>query len=197
MRFQNAIDTYLQNCKATIDRLDRAAIDTVAGLILDAYHDKRQIFVFGNGGSASTASHFACDLNKGACQHARNRFKVICLNDNLPTLMAYANDVSYADIFSEQLKNFVQPGDLVIGFSGSGNSPNVLNAIDYANQQNAITIGITGYDGGKLARSARHAVNANVNDMQLSEDVHIILVHLLMRTLMEAIAAAECPGEAL
>ena len=152
-------------------------------LLESAYHEERQLFLMGNGGSGSTASHFACDLNKGVSFGLPKRFRVICLNDNVPTLMAYANDVSYEDVFVEPLKNFLRPGDLVIAISGSGNSPNLLKAIAYANVQGAHTVGLSGFNGGKLAGVARTALTVHVNDMQKAEDVHFILFHIIMQIL--------------
>jgi D-sedoheptulose 7-phosphate isomerase len=137
----------------------------------------------GNGGSGSTASHWACDLNKGCCLGLEKKFKTICLNDNLPTMMAYANDCSYDDIFVEPLKNFFQPDDLVIGISGSGNSQNVLNAIEYANEKGGRTIGLCGYEGGKLHDMVDLSLLAHVNDMQKVEDLHMIIVHISMQVI--------------
>ena len=114
---------------------------------------------------------------------------MVCLNDSIPTMLAYANDVNYEYVFVEQLKNFLNKGDIVIGLSGSGNSKNVLNAIEYANSKNAITIGLTGYDGGFLKKICRYSVNANINDMQISEDIHMMLCHMAYSILMDGFAA--------
>ena len=146
-----------------------------------ALNDGKQIFIFGNGGSASTASHVACDINKGASYGREKRFKIICLNDNKETLLAYANDVSYESVFEEQLKNFLKSGDLVVGISGSGNSMNVINAVTYARERGAITMGWTGFDGGKLKSAAEHCFIVPINDMQIIEDVHLSLNHILMK----------------
>jgi len=152
-------------------------------LLESAYKDERQIFLMGNGGSASTASHIACDLNKGLSFGMQKRFRAICLNDNLPMLMAYANDVSYEDVFIEPLKNFLRPSDLVIAFSGSGDSRNVLKAIQYANSQGAHTVGLSGFDGGKLAHIVSTPIVAPVHDMQKAEDAHLILCHIIFQIL--------------
>jgi D-sedoheptulose 7-phosphate isomerase len=132
----------------------------------------------GNGGSGATASHFTGDFNKGLSFHKARRFRFICLNDNYATFAAYANDVGYEDVFVEPLKNFLAEGDLVIGISGSGNSPNVLKAVEYANDHGAVTLGLTGYDGGKLKTLARHGVHIPIADMQVTEDLHMVLDHL-------------------
>jgi D-sedoheptulose 7-phosphate isomerase len=159
-------------------------------LLESAYHEERQVFLMGNGGSGATASHFVCDLNKGVSLGLEKRFRAICLNDNLPTLMAYANDVSYEDVFVEPLKNFLRPGDLVVGISGSGNSPNVLRAIVYANNHGAHTVGLSGFSGGKLAGLARTSLVAPVNDMQKAEDVHLILLHVAFQILCARLRGA-------
>lgn len=180
------IDEYLDNVKKTLDSLDRKEIETFLNLLVKAKNEEKTIFIMGNGGSAATASHFCCDFNKGVSYCKEKRFKFICLNDNVPTMMAYSNDISYDDIFVEPLKNFFKEGDLVIGISGSGNSKNVLKAIEYANENGGVTIGITGYNGGKLKTIAKYSVNTNVNDMQISEDVHMILDHLCSSVLCKA-----------
>lgn len=151
--------------------------------LIDAYNRKSYIFICGNGGSASTASHFACDINKGVCIGKGERFKVICLSDNIPTLMAYANDISYEDVFVEQLKNFMRMDDLVIGVSGSGNSENVLKAIIYADKHGGKTFGICGYGGGKLKDLAQKSIVINSHDMQKVEDTHLIIFHCAMQWL--------------
>ncbi len=148
--------------------------------------------MLGNGGSGSTASHLACDLNKGACLHAEKKFHVMALTDNLPTIMAIANNIGYDAVFVEQLKNFVRPGDVVVGISGSGNSRNVLKAVEFARQQGCTTIGVCGYDGGKLKPMVDCCFHVKVPDMQIAEDVHMILVHVLMRVLSVEGATAGC-----
>jgi D-sedoheptulose 7-phosphate isomerase len=186
------IDKYFNLLKETIDNLDRKDISGFIDIIKEAYDRGSNIYVCGNGGSALTASHFACDLNKGASCNLGKRFRVMPLTDNIATIMAYANDISYEDVFVEQLKNHLKKGDVVVGISGSGNSRNVVKAIEYANQSNNITIGITGFDGGILKKIASHSVNANCNDMQISEDVHMILCHLTMKVLMKVLAGENC-----
>lgn len=176
-------ENYLRDLKAVVDNLSLERVEEVIHINWNAYKDERQIFVMGNGGSASTASHFACDINKGVCFGLEKRFKVISLNDNIPTMLAYANDNSYDDIFVEQLKNFVKPDDVVIGISGSGHSKNVIKAIEYANDKQATSIAFTGFDGGLLAKVARIALIVPVNDMQKVEDVHLILVHMTTQIL--------------
>lgn len=179
------IDNYFERLKATIDSLNKEEIETFVKLLQSAFESESTIFVMGNGGSASTASHFACDIAKGVSFAQDKRFRIVCLNDNIPTIMAYSNDLSYEDIFVEQLKNLFKKGDLVIGFSGSGNSKNVLKAVEYANSNGGKTVGVTGYGGGKLKEIAQFSVNTNVDDMQISEDLHMVLVHIAMQVLIE------------
>lgn len=183
MDFTTGIKKYFERLNNTINNMSIDEISNLANILLDAYNKEANIFIFGNGGSALTASHLACDLNKGVSYGLDKRFRVIPLTDNLGTIMAYSNDVDYDCIFLEQLKNFLTDGDVVIGISGSGNSKNVLKAIEYAKEKGNITIGLTGYDGGKLRKTAKYSVNANINDMQISEDIHMILCHLLMTLL--------------
>lgn len=118
------------------------------------------------------------------------KFKVICLNDNIPTMLAYANDLSYEKVFVEQLKNFLQPGDVVIGISGSGNSENVIQAVLYAKENQAKTVGLTGFNGGRLAQLVDIPLIASIHDMQKVEDVHMIVVHMIMQYLGKALQAA-------
>ena len=177
------INNYFNRLKCTLDNLDRDKIENFIQVLNKARMNGNTIFIMGNGGSAATASHFVCDFNKGASymHDDKKRFKFICLNDNIATMTAYANDVSYDDVFVEQLKNFLMKDDVVIGISGSGNSPNVVRAVEYANANNGITIGLTGYNGGKLKQISKYSVNANVDDMQISEDIHLILCHMLLK----------------
>lgn len=176
--FYATLEAYLDRLKAAMDKISREEINEFLNLLVDALEAGRTVFTLGNGGSAATASHMAVDFNKGLSYGKARRFRFICLADNLPTLTAYANDVSYEDVFVEPLRNFLQPGDLVIAISGSGNSRNVVKAVEFANAQGAVTVGLTGYDGGLLRRTARHGVHVPVRDMQVTEDLHMVLDHL-------------------
>jgi len=139
----------------------------------------------GNGGSASTASHFACDLGKGLSLPGKKRFKALALCDNIPTMTAYANDCSYEDIFSEQLKNIVEAGDCVVAISGSGNSKNVLKAVELANQHSAITIGLTGFQGGRLKDLVSECLIVPNNTMEQVEDIHLVILHAIKLVLID------------
>jgi len=175
------VTDYLADLKDAIDRLPFAELEEIVDVVWSAYVKERNIFIMGNGGSAATASHFACDLNKGVSLKLHKRFKVICLNDSVPIMLAYANDVSYEKVFVEQLRNFLKPNDVVIGITGSGNSKNILKAIQYGNTVGAITIGFTGFKGGRLEKIAKHTVIISSNDLQKIEDVHLILCHIIMQ----------------
>lgn len=179
---------YLNELKGLLDIFPHERFEEISQILISAYNNEKQVFIMGNGGSGSTASHFVCDINKGSCFGLDKKFKVICLNDNMPTILAYANDLSYDNIFVEQLKNFLQPGDIVIGISGSGNSKNVLLAVSYAKERGATTIGLSGFDGGRLAQTVDIPFVASINDMQKVEDVHMIVVHMLMQYLCKALS---------
>jgi D-sedoheptulose 7-phosphate isomerase len=181
--FSDDIAAYFDKLKKVIDSIAIDEVNRLMNLLVDALQEERQIFIMGNGGSAATASHFVCDFNKGLSWNKQKRFKLICLNDNVPTMMAYANDTSYEDVFVEPLKNYFRKGDLIIGISGSGNSKNVLNAITWGNANGGITIGLTGYNGGKLKETAMHGIHINVDDMQITEDLHMALDHCMMKIL--------------
>jgi len=188
---EKQINDYLIRLGNTIENLDQNSIKQCCKLLLRAYENENNIFVCGNGGSASTASHFACDINKGVSYGLEKRFKIIPLTDNFATITAYSNDVGYEDVFVEQLKNFFQKGDIIIGISGSGNSKNVIKAVEFVNNNNGISIGWTGYSGGILKSITHHSINANVMDMQTSEDIHMILVHIIMKVLRKKLTGSE------
>jgi D-sedoheptulose 7-phosphate isomerase len=185
---------YCQGLKQALDVIPTDAAEKFLQLLETAYLEGRQVFIMGNGGSGSSASHAAGDLNKGVSYGREKRFRVISLNDNMATVTAYANDVSYSEAFVEQLKNFLNPGDVVIGISGSGNSASILKAVDYANQHGAITVGLTGFGGGKLAGMAQLPVHIPVHDMQKVEDIHMMLFHVAMQVLC---ARADAPAQAV
>jgi len=185
-------DHYIEEEQRLLGEVSETEFDRVIELFQAAYDGDKQVFVFGNGGSGSTASHFACDINKGVSYGHDKRFKVICLNDNIPTMLAYANDSSYDDIFIEQLKNFLSPGDVVFGISGSGNSENVMRAIEYGNSNGAKTLGFTGFEGGRLGKAAGLSINIASDDMQKIEDIHLILTHMIMQAFCKSLGV---PGK--
>ena len=176
---------YLIRLTQTLDALDREQVDAAVDLIAQVWLSGKQIITLGNGGSSMTALHFITDWNKSIFLSSKKPFRGRSLVDNLGLIMAYGNDISFNDIFVEQLKNILQPGDLVIAISGSGNSENVIRAVNFANDNGAITLGLCGFGGGVLKQISKHIVWANVNDMQLSEDVHAIFGHIVMQRLCQ------------
>ena len=185
-----------------LQSLDLNSINDVMNVLEDARKNHHHIFICGNGGSAATASHYAGDFNKGvnmgiahidghnlspdnSSAEAMSKsgvdfYNFECLSDNQPTMLAVANDESYAEVFRYPLSVKMQEGDIVIGISGSGNSANVVNALDYASSHGGTTIAIVGYDGGVMKSIADHCIHVQINDMQVSEDVHMFLDHLMM-----------------
>jgi D-sedoheptulose 7-phosphate isomerase len=177
------INKYISEIKKMLDVMESdlsGGLDKFASILVEARNKRSTIFMMGNGGSAATASHFAEDLAKCTITEGKPRFKVISLTDSMPGILAWANDTAYEEIFIEQLKNLMEPGDVVIGFSGSGNSMNVVKAIDYANKNGGITVGISGYDGGKLLKHPRGNLHIPDFNMQRSEDIHLIVSPLVM-----------------
>ena len=181
----NFADQYKTELIRTIDTIDTGGVEKAIEWFEEARNQGRHIFVCGNGGSASTASHFACDIVKGASYQRDQRFKIMALTDSLPTLTAYSNDVSYDCVFAEQLKNFAEPDDVVMCISGSGNSPNVLRAMEYANSIGCRTIALTGRDGGKLGPMARLNIQVPVPHMGRIEDAHMIVCHMIAYRFMD------------
>jgi D-sedoheptulose 7-phosphate isomerase len=160
-------------------------------LLLEAYESEKNIYIFGNGGSASTASHYQNDFNKGVSEWTPKKFRFVCLNDNIPTVMAIANDIGYEEVFRFQLRGRLVPGDIVIGISGSGNSANVVNAVEYSKSLGNKVIGVTGFDGGKLKQLCDIALHVPVNSMQITEDIHMIFDHLIMAIFYKVLAGKE------
>ncbi len=177
--FVPKIDDYLERLKKAFDALDRKQIDDVMETLLKAYENENIIYIFGNGGSASTASHYVCDFNKGVSIKLEKKFRFVCLNDNTATVMAIANDCGYENVFSMQLEGKLKKGDIIFAISGSGNSKNVIKAVEYAKQQGNEIVSLTGYDGGKLLQLSDHPIHADINDMQIAEDVHMMLCHMM------------------
>jgi D-sedoheptulose 7-phosphate isomerase len=170
----------------TLELIDTAKVHTAIEWLRSARDEGRTIFVAGNGGSAATASHFACDIGKGASYEREKRFRILALTDQMPTMTAYSNDVSYDIVFAETMKNFACPGDVLVAISGSGNSPNVLAATAYANSIGCRTIAMTGRDGGKLGAMAQLNIQVPVQHMGRIEDAHMIICHMIGYYFMES-----------
>ena len=179
---------YLNKTKDILESIEddlAKNIDRIASILIKARISKNKIFIMGNGGSASTSSHFANDLAKLTIINGQPRFKVISLTDNVPVMLAWANDTAYENIFVEQLKNLMDSNDVVIGISCSGNSMNVIKAMEYANINKGITIGFSGYDGGKLIKISQENIHVPCSDMQRVEDIHLIIQHILTTLVKE------------
>ena len=175
---------YFNRISETLGLLDTDAIEKLADLLLKAREQEKTIFIFGNGGSGATASHVTGDFLKGISYQMEKRFRVQCLNDNVSCMMAISNDLTYQEIFVEQLKAFLRKDDVVIGISGSGNSMNVLKALEYASLKGATTVALCGFRGGKIKEIANLVIHAPIHDMEVTEDIHIIVFHALKQMLI-------------
>ena len=178
---------YVKEIQATLEGLPWEEIQKVITVLHDARLDGRQVFILGNGGSAATASHFACDLGKGTEAPGTPCFRAFALTDNMPLFSAYANDCGYEQVFARQLANLMQPGDVVIAISGSGNSANVLNAIRLAREGGATTIGLVGFDGGRLGEMVDLCLHVENHCMEQVEDIHLMLEHLVCTSLRQIV----------
>lgn len=178
---------YIKELNKTFEKLYEKQINNFIDVILKAYEDEKMIFVIGNGGSAANASHFAQDLAKGTRRSLdqNKRIKALSLTDNLPFITALGNDDGFDTIFEQQLRTFASPGDVLVCISGSGDSPNILRAVNWANENRIITVGITGYNGGKLLKLSNYSVHVPINDMCTSESIHSILFHYIVLSLNE------------
>ena len=185
------INQYLKYEIETIQALNVEEINQALNLLREAFERESTIYIFGNGGSSATASHYQNDFNKGVSEHTEKKFNFLCLNDNLATVMAVANDIGFEEVFRFQLKGHLKSGDVVIAISGSGNSKNVINAVEYAKEQGSAIIGITGYNGGKLKPLADVSLHAPVNSMQITEDIHMIFDHLMMSVFYKTMAGID------
>jgi D-sedoheptulose 7-phosphate isomerase len=182
---------YFERLSSLIPRLPYADVDRIAALIVQAFHNSRTVFVFGNGGSAASASHMMCDMNKGTIDPGQSRrLKVLALTDNVPLMTAWANDSHYEQIFAEQLRNFAQKGDIAFAISGSGNSPNVLMGLEAAREIGAQTAGITGYEGGKMKALCDVCAVVPCENMQLIEDMHHAILHSMFAAVAQQIRLA-------
>jgi D-sedoheptulose 7-phosphate isomerase len=170
---------YCEEIIETLTKLNVGDLDKISNILWNAYINNKRIYVIGNGGSAATASHYVCDFGKGTIVAGEKRIKIMSLNDNTPHMTAIANDISYNEIFKEQLENFIEPEDVLICISASGNSPNLVQAVEYANSVAVTTVGILGFDGGKLKDlTTENIVIENFNYGQV-EDVHLMLGHVI------------------
>ncbi|MCI0478055.1 MAG: SIS domain-containing protein [Anaerolineales bacterium] len=175
----NSVKEYIEAQMRLLSQLKTTPVDQVIARLERARVEGHRIFLFGNGGSAATASHFACDLGKGTIQPDRPRLQVMSLADNVVTLTAYANDHGFDTIFADQLITYARPGDIAIAFTASGNSPNVVRAVEMAEKQGLVTIAFTGFDGGKVKDRVELNVHVPVDSFPFAEDAHLILTHAI------------------
>jgi D-sedoheptulose 7-phosphate isomerase len=181
-----AAGPYLDRLQSEIGRISHRDLQHWSDLVYQAWEAERQLFILGNGGSATTASHMAEDLGKSTLRPAdlrdesRKRLRVLSLTDNVGWITAVANDLAYDQVFVQQLMNYGRAGDLVLAISGSGNSPNVLKAVEWSRRQGLITFGLTGYDGGKLKQIQQHGLHVDLNDMGMVESIHLCLFHWVL-----------------
>jgi D-sedoheptulose 7-phosphate isomerase len=185
--YVETIDKYFNELGQMLRSISQPDLWNVLCILEEAYHQGRRIFIMGNGGSAATASHFALDLAKNTIMPGAPRVKAISLTDHVPLITAWSNDTHYEHIFAEQLANMIEPGDLVVGISASGNSPNVINAVKLARQNHAATIALLGADGGKLKYLVDACVLSPGQNIEQEEDAHMILAHIITRHMREVV----------
>ena len=180
------VEEYLDRLQSELARIRKDDVRRLANLIYDAYVGGKTVFLIGNGGSACTASHMAEDLGKNCLRPAdlrdesKLRLRVLSLTDNVGWLTALGNDLGYDQIFVQQLMHYGSPGDLLVAISGSGNSPNVLAAVDWANRHGLVTFGLTGFDGGKLKKTEQHGIHVELDDMGMVEAIHTCIAHWIV-----------------
>jgi D-sedoheptulose 7-phosphate isomerase len=188
------VSAFLDRVGQELNRVDPREVKALADAIFECYQNKRMVFLCGNGGSGSNASHFCEDLGKGTLRREdfdnddKRRLRVLSLTDNTPYILAWANDESFERVFVEQLKNLASPGDLLIGISGSGNSANVLRAVEWANHHSMKTFGCTGFSGGKLKPLAQHGLHVPLDDMGIVESIHLTAFHWVVDDLHRRIS---------
>ena len=188
MNYTEDIKKYIEIEREVLSKLDVEQINKALNLLDETRLKRGRIYICGNGGSAATASHYQNDFNKGVSEHIEVPFRFACLNDNIATVMAIANDIGYEEVFRFQLRGNLEPNDILIAISGSGNSQNVINAVEYTKAHGNKVIGITGYSGGKLKELSNISLHVPVNSMQITEDIHMVFDHLMMSMFYQALA---------
>ena len=180
MNTKDTLTFYEEELTRAILGINDGEMDKAVSMLLDAYREDKQIFIFGNGGSASTANHFVCDFGKNAVQGDKRRFRILSLSDNIEKITALGNDIAYAEVFREQMKNLMRSGDVAIAISASGNSPNVVNACEYAKKIGGKLIVLAGFSGGKIAPMADAALVSDMKSYERIEDLHLIILHMIV-----------------
>jgi D-sedoheptulose 7-phosphate isomerase len=188
MMIETHIQDYLNRLTTTLESLPTEPIENLSEMLYRAYTDGKQVFTLGNGGSASTASHMAADLAKNTIAPNMRRFRIMSLNDNISILTALSNDLGYENVFAEQLQNLIQPGDVLIVLSGSGNSPNVIRAMEYAVGRSAQVAALTGFGGGRASEIADLSILVDSSDYGVVEDAHLVINHILVEYFRQRLA---------
>lgn len=188
--FRKFAESYLAGATSCLREIHLEELERIVDVVTHAHAEGRNIYVFGNGGSASAASHIACDWGKGTSVPGKKRLKIVSLSDNIALITAWANDFSYELVFREQLENLLEPGDVVIGLTASGNSPNVLRAMEYAKQSGAVTIGFIGFGGGKLKSIVDYEITVSSRNYGQVEDIQMTLNHIISQYLKEKFSTA-------
>ena len=188
------IQNYILTLQKTLDRLPQDLVVKVIEALELARLQGRQVFIMGNGGSASTASHFVCDLAKNTRRDGSPHYRVIGLTDNMAIFSAYANDEGYESVFAKQLENLILPGDIVIGISASGNSQNVFNALQFAKGRGALTIAFTGFDGGRIGKLVEINIHVMSDIIEHVEDIHLMLEHMIVKAIKERLPSGSNPS---
>lgn len=189
--YTKEIENYINTEISVLNKIDISEINKAINLMEETRLKEGSIYIFGNGGSSATASHYQNDFNKGISEYVDKKYDFRCLNDNIATLMAIANDISFDEVFRFQMRGHIRKNDIVIAISGSGNSRNVIYGVEYAKEQECKIIALTGYDGGKLSRMADVSLHVPINSMQITEDVHMIFDHLIMAVLYRELCGIE------
>ena len=192
MATRDEIDLYFEDLTTALSGIDRGSLENMIDAIMMAYESDGTVYICGNGGSAATASHIVCDFNKGISMHHDRKFRFACLNDNIATMMAISNDISYDDVFLIQATGRIRTGDILIAISGSGNSTNVIKVAKYFNELGNTVIGLTGYSGGKLSELSDISVHVPINDMQKVEDAHMSVLHLCAQIIARRLGHPLC-----
>ena len=172
---------YSTALKTVMDHYETDQFEKIIGILAQAYHDDKQIFIAGNGGSAGTANHFVCDFGKNAVlQPGKRRFRILSVSDNVEKITAFGNDIEYAEVFRQQLINLMNEGDVLMVISASGNSPNIVRACEYAQEKKAHIIALAGFEGGKIAKMAEASMIAHLESYEQIEDIHMIITHMIV-----------------
>ena len=178
--YQTLLDAYRAELTEHIQKLDTAAFQGFIEILLAAYRQEKQVFIIGNGGSAATANHFVCDFGKNAVQGNKRRFRILSLCDNIEKITAFGNDISFDEIFRQQLINLMNEGDAVIALSASGNSPDLVRALEYAMEKKGHIVALAGFGGGKIAPMAEVSVVTDMTSYERIEDLHLMILHMVV-----------------